>query len=188
MTLPEDAPLAAPGRGDPASRRPPRWLPRAMFMAAVAVYLGVFGWYAITALHGLAVNVLIAFFLTLALDPIVVWCVRHGWRRGVAAATALGGSLVAIAVVLALFGNLFVRQLLQLLEAVPDIYADIQGFATERFSTPLPSSDDLVRDVLARFGDDVASGAWLFGTTVIGGLFALLTILLVTYYLDLVSE
>ncbi|MFD2792218.1 AI-2E family transporter [Promicromonospora vindobonensis] len=183
MTAPEPAPVAAPRRGDPTSRRPPRWIPRALFMAVVAVYLGAFGWYAIDTLQGLAVNVLIAFFLTLALDPIVVWCVRRGWNRRIAAATALGGSLVAIGVVLGLFGNLFVQQLVQLLESVPDIYADIQGLAAERFGVAIPDSDDLVRDILTRFGNDVASSAWLFGTSVIGGLFAVLTILLVTYYL-----
>ena len=152
-------------------------------MAVLAVYLGAFGWYAIDTLRGLAVNVLIAFFLTLALDPMVVWCVRRGWNRRVAAATALGGSLVAIAVVLALFGNLFVQQLVQLLESVPDIYAGVQDLAADRFEVALPDSDDLVRNLLTNFGNDVASGAWLFGTSVIGGLFAILTVLLVTYYL-----
>lgn len=183
MTVPEAAALPAPDRGDPGSRRPPRWLPRALFLAVVAVYLGVFGWYAMGALQGLAVNVLIAFFVALALEPPVVWCVRHGWRRGAAAAVALLGSLAVIVVILALFGNLFVQQLLQLLESVPDVYAAVQDLAAEQFGVTIPDSDDLVRDVLTEFGDDVASGAWLFGTTVIGGLFAALTILLVTYYL-----
>jgi predicted PurR-regulated permease PerM len=152
-------------------------------MVVVAVYLGVFGWYAMGALRGLAVNVLIAFFLALALEPPVVWCVRRGWRRGAAAAVALLGSIVLIAVVLALFGNLFVQQLLQLLDTVPDVYAGIQDLAAEQLGVAIPDSDDLVREVLAEFGDDVATGAVLVGTTVIGGLFAALTILLVTYYL-----
>ena len=183
MTVPEPAPVATPGRGEPTSRRPPRWLPRALFMGVVAVYLGAFGWYAIGTLQALAINVLIAFFLTLALDPIVVWCVRRGWRRRLAAGVALGGSLVAIALVLALFGNLFVQQLVQLLRTVPDIYTEVQNLAEERLDVAIPDSDDLVLGVLTRFGNDVASGAWLFGTSVIGGLFAVLTILLVTYYL-----
>ncbi|MFI6426828.1 AI-2E family transporter [Promicromonospora sp. NPDC050880] len=170
-------------RGEATSRRPPRWLPRALLMAVLAVYLAAFGWYALGALRGLAINVLIAFFLALALEPPVLWCVRHGWRRGAAAATALGGSLVAVAVVLALFGNLFVQQLLQLLDVVPEVYTAVQDLAAERFGLALPDSGDLVRDVLTTFGDDVASGALLFGTTVIGALFAMLTVLLVTYYL-----
>lgn len=152
-------------------------------MAVVAVYLGAFGWYAMGALQGLAINVLIAFFLALALEPPVVWCVRRGWRRGAAAAVALVGSLLMIVLILALFGNLFVQQLVQLLGSVPDVYAGIQDLAAEQFGVALPDSDDLVRNVLTQFGDDVATGALLFGTSVIGGLFAVLTILLVTYYL-----
>ncbi|WP_285106676.1 AI-2E family transporter [Promicromonospora sp. MEB111] len=183
MTDPADRPGTGPRRGDPASRRPPRWLPRALLMVVVAVYLGAFGWYAIGALRGLAVDVLIAFFVALALEPPVVWCVRHGWRRGAAAAVALLGSLLLVAVVLALFGNLFVQQLLQLLETVPDIYAGLQDRVAEQFDVVMPDSDDLLRDVLTQFGDDVASGALLVGTTLVGGVFAALTILLVTYYL-----
>jgi predicted PurR-regulated permease PerM len=181
MTEPVDAATAP--RGDPAARRPPRWLPRALLLTVVAVYLGVFGWYAMSALRGLAVNVLIAFFLALALEPPVVWCVRHGWRRGVAAAAALLGSLVVTGIVLALFGNLFVQQLVQLLQTVPDIYASVQDLLAQRFDVVIPDSDDVLREVLTEFGDDVASGALLVGTTLLGGVFAALTILLVTYYL-----
>jgi predicted PurR-regulated permease PerM len=152
-------------------------------MVVVAGYLAVFGWYAIGALRGLAANVLIAFLLALALEPPVVWCVRHGWRRGAAAAVALLGSLLLVIVVLALFGSLFVQQLLQLLNSVPAVYADLQALVADQFGVVLPDSDDLVRDVLTEFGDDVATGAVLFGTSVLGGLFAALTILLVTYYL-----
>lgn len=182
MTVPDDLAATAP-RGDAASRRPPRWLPRALVLVVLAVYLGVFGWYAMGALSGLAVNVLIAFFLALALEPPVVWCVRHGWRRGAAAAVALGGSIVLVAVVLGLFGNLFVQQLIQLLDTLPDVYAAIQDSVAQQFGVTIPDSDDLVREVLTNFGDDVASGVLLVGASVIGALFALLTILLVTYYL-----
>jgi predicted PurR-regulated permease PerM len=165
------------------SRRPPRWVPRALAMAVVAVFVGIFAWYALGQLKALGVNILIAFFVALALEPIVVWLVRHGWRRGAAAAVALLGSIVAILVVLALFGNLFVQQLVQLVESVPDLYASVQDFVAERFDVVIPDSDDLIRQVLADFGDDVASGALVVTTTIVGGIFASLTIMLVTYYL-----
>ncbi len=165
------------------SRRPPRWLPRALVLAVVTVFVGIFAWYALGALEGLGVNLLIAFFVALALEPIVVWLVRHGWRRGVAAAVALLGSLVLIAAVLALFGNLFVQQLVQLVENVPELYASAQGWVSQRFDVQIPDSDDLLRQAATQFGQDVASGAILVGSTILGGIFATLTILLVTYYL-----
>lgn len=169
--------------GAPDSRRPPRWLPRALLMAVLAVFLGVFAWYAIGQLRALLVNLVIAFFVALALEPLVVRLVRHGWRRGAAAGVSLLGSLIAVVVMMAMFGSLFVQQLVQLAEAVPDLYATVQQWASQRFDVALPESDQLVRQAAERFGQDVASGTLLIGTTIVGGVFATLTILLVTYYL-----
>ncbi|WP_454042092.1 AI-2E family transporter [Cellulosimicrobium sp. Marseille-Q8652] len=165
------------------SRQPPRWVPRALVMGVVAVFVAVFAWYALGQLQALGVNILIAFFIALALEPIVVWLVRHGWRRGVAAGVSLIGSIVVVLVVLALFGNLFVQQLVQLVQTIPALYEDARGFLEERFDVIVPESDELLREAFDQFGQDVASGALLVGTTIIGGIFASLTILLVTYYL-----
>lgn len=172
---------AVPPAKDP--RRPPRWLPRALAMAVVAVFVGIFAWYALGALQSLGVNVLISFFIALALEPAVVWLVAHGWRRGLAAAVAMIGSILLIALVLVLFGNLFVQQLVQLFQSIPELYESVRTFAADRFGVTIPESEDLLRQALDQFGDDVASGALLVGTTVVGVLLATLTILLVSYYL-----
>ncbi|GGM30134.1 AI-2E family transporter [Promicromonospora citrea] len=186
MTTPHPTPYrpaAEPPPGTPGSARPPRWLPRALVMAVVAVFLGIFVWNAMGALEGLFVNVLIAVFIALALEPPTVWLVRQGWRRGLAAATTLLGSLVVVIVLIVLFGNLFVQQLVALAQSVPRLYAGLQTFVAERFDIVVPSSDNLLRQAIDEFGDDVASGALLVGTTLVGGLLATLTILLVSYYL-----
>src|SRR5690606_32988761 len=99
MTTPHPTPYrpaAEPPPGTPGSARPPRWLPRALVMAVVAVFLGIFVWNAMGALEGLFVNVLIAVFIALALEPPTVWLVRQGWRRGLAAAPTLLGSLLVL--------------------------------------------------------------------------------------------
>ncbi len=152
-------------------------------MAVVTVFVAVFAWNALGALEGLFVNVLIAVFIALALEPGTVWLVRRGWRRGLAAAVTLLGSLVVVIVLMALFGNLFVQQLVALAQSVPRLYEGLQGFVAERFDIIVPDSGNLLRQALEEFGDDVASGALLVGTTVVGGLLATLTILLVSYYL-----
>ncbi|MCB7135573.1 AI-2E family transporter [Cellulosimicrobium marinum] len=165
------------------SRRPPRWVPRALVMGVVAVFVAIFAWHALGQLEGLGVNILIAFFIALALEPIVVWLVRHGWRRGVAAGVSLIGSIVVVIVVLALFGNLFVQQLVQLVQSLPTLYEQFRDWLGSRFDVALPESDELLRQAFEQFGQDVASGAIVVGTTIVGGIFAALTILLVTYYL-----
>lgn len=176
-----DQPAAPPGAPD--SPRPPRWLPRALAMAVVAVFVGIFAWNAMGALEGLFVNVLIAFFIALALEPGTVWLVRRGWRRGLAAAATVLGSLVVVLVLMGLFGNLFVQQLIELARTVPQLYEGLQGFVAERFDVVVPDTENLLRQALDEFGDDVASGALLVGTTLVSGLLATLTILLVSYYL-----
>ncbi|ACQ78486.1 protein of unknown function UPF0118 [Beutenbergia cavernae DSM 12333] len=152
-------------------------------MGVVAVFVGILSWYALGSLQGLGVNLVIAFFVALALEPAVVWLVRHGWRRGAAAGVALLGSIIVIAVVLALFGNLFVQQLIQLVSNLPDVYATIQEWVEGQFGVVVPDSDDLIRQALEQWGDDVASGALAVGAGIVGGLFAASVILLVAYYL-----
>ena len=175
-----------PGRDRPLqhdSRRPPRWLGRGLVMAVVAVFGALFLWYAFGELAGLGVNVLVALFLALALEPSVLWLVRHGWRRQVAALTTLVGSVLAAVGLLALFGNLFVQQVVELFSALPGLYADVQEWLAETLGVTVPGTDELVRDILDRWGGDVASGVFLVGTTLVSALFAITTVLLVAYYL-----
>lgn len=175
---------SVPGRpGTVEPRKPPRWLPRALAMAVVAVFAGIAAWNAMRSLRGLAVNLLVAFFVSLVLEPVVLWLVRHGWRRGGAAATALFGSLVLGAAVVTLFGNLFVQQAVALVQAAPGLYEEVAGWLEGRFGLDVPGVQDLIQQAASQWGGDLASGALLVGGVLVGGLFALLTILLVTYYL-----
>lgn len=121
------------------SKNPPRWLPRALAMVVVAAFVATFLSYAFGQLGGLAVNVLISFFVALALEPIVVWLVRHGWRRGAAAGVSLGGAIVVVLVVFAMFGNLFVQQLIQLVSSLPALYTSIQEGIEARWDVTSPT-------------------------------------------------
>ncbi|MEG3614299.1 AI-2E family transporter [Isoptericola haloaureus] len=164
-------------------RRPPRWVPRVLVMGAAAVFAAVWVWGAIQQLNTLFVYLLIAGFVALALEPVVVWLVRHGWRRGVAAAAAFFGSVLLGIGILALFGNLFIQQLIQLVGTLPDVYVAAQERLQANLDVELPSSDDLLQQLVEEYGSDVASGTLAVGTTVVGFVFAALTIGLVTYYL-----
>ncbi|MFC8732883.1 AI-2E family transporter [Luteimicrobium sp. NPDC057192] len=166
------------------SRRPPRWFTRGLVMAAITVFVAAFAWHAFFQLKGLIVNILIAFFIALALEPIVLWLVRHGWKRGLAAGAALLGTILFALAIVALFGNLFVQQLLALFRNVPAMYADLQDWLARTFDVSIPDSADLVKEAMGRWGDDVASGVLLVGTSVVSALFAITTILLVVYYLS----
>ncbi|GAA1856695.1 hypothetical protein GCM10009751_12430 [Myceligenerans crystallogenes] len=179
---PEQAPPVPPP-GSPASRHPPRWLPRALAMGVVAVFAGIFTWNALGQLKSLWIALLIAFFLSLALEPPTIWLVKRRWPRAAAAATTLFGSLLVLGGVAALFGNLFVKQLTELASSLPEYYETLRDYAGDSFGILLPTSKALVDDGLAAFGGDVASGAIGVLGDVLSGAFWTITILLVAFYL-----
>lgn len=172
-----------PPRASPESVHPPRWLWRALLMAVIAVFGAILTWYAMRSLQGLLVNLLIAVFIALALEPPTLWLVSKGWKRSAAAATSLFGALIAMIAMFSLFGNLFVRQLIQLVQSLPDLYDELRNFVAQRWDTTLPEADELFKNAWTKWGDNVTDSAISVGTALATGLFAFLTIMLVTFYL-----
>ena len=169
--------------GASEARRPPRWLPRAFALAALTAFVAVLSWRALGALHHLILTVVIAFFISIALEPAVLWLVRHGWRRGLAAGAALGGSIVVAVAAVLLFGRIFVEQLLSLLGSLPDAYAKLQGELSATFGVALPDLDTAVHDAVTTWGDEIASALVAAGASLVSWLFDLTTVRLVVYYL-----
>lgn len=165
------------------SPRPPRWWGRALVMAVTAVFLGLFAWYAGGALMGLFANLVVAFFLALAFEPSVVWLVRRGVRRSLAAAIAMLGGALTVAAILALGGRLFVSQVIELGRSLPEYYTRVQAFVLERFGVTVPDADEVVLTAVERWGQELAGRAFVVGSSILSGLFAATTILIVTYYL-----
>lgn len=184
MTSPIEIPFTpepAPGSG--RSSRPPRWLPRALLYAVLAVFVGTIAWDALQSLKTLGIYLLLAFFISLALEPPVLWLVKRGWRRGAAAGVSLGGFILSFLVLTGLFGNLLVQQLILLVKNIPDLYLRVQDTLAQRFHANIPNSDTLANSALSQWGDSVSSGAIAVGTSIFSGIFAALTVLLVAYYL-----
>src|SRR5687768_16448375 len=88
---PPSAPLSGPGA------RMPRWLPRTMVLALALFAVFQLGSWAFHQLIGLLINILIAFFLALAVEPAVSWMAARGVRRGLGTFLVFLGVLVAAA-------------------------------------------------------------------------------------------
>ncbi|GIG27463.1 AI-2E family transporter [Cellulomonas marina] len=164
------------------ARRPPAWLPRALVMAVVAVFAGLLVWRALGQLGNVLTIVVVSWFLSLALEPAVAWLVRHRWRRGLATGAVMLGTALAVAAVLALFGNLFVEQLVALVQSLPALYADLVALADRRFDLQLPAVDALLATVASRW-QTLAPGLLGVGSSLAGFLFNASAVLLVTYYM-----
>ncbi|GAA2526664.1 hypothetical protein GCM10010407_15960 [Rarobacter incanus] len=152
-------------------------------MAVITVFVGIFAWHALGSLTTLGVYLLLAFFLSLALEPVVLWLVKHKWKRGRAAAASLVGFVLVALIITALFGQLLVQQVMEFSKQAPQILENLRDSLDGKFGLKIPETSDLLSQAMTRFGDDVTSGALAIGTGVVSGIFATMTIMLVTYYL-----
>ncbi|TLQ43317.1 AI-2E family transporter [Streptomyces marianii] len=189
------APATAPDGGDGAggttvtavvSGRMPRWLPRAMVLALALYGCFQLGSWAFHQLIGLLVNVLIAFFLALAVEPAVGRMAARGVRRGIATFLVFIAVLaVSVGFVVAL-GSLLAGQIVEMVEDFPQYLDQVINWINKTFHSELSRvaiQDSLLRsDWLQKYVQNSATGVLDVSATVLGGLFKLLTIFLFSFY------
>lgn len=164
----------------------PRWLPRALVLALVL--LGGFqllSW----AFHqtlGLLLNILIAFFLALAMEPAVDRLASRGMRRGLATALVFLALLVASAGFLAALGSVFADQISRIIDNLPAYVVDVVRWVNGTFHTDLDvdrlQSGIIHSDWARGYLRSGAQNVWGISATVLGGVFQLLTVTLFTFY------
>ncbi|MDP8931440.1 MAG: AI-2E family transporter [Actinomycetota bacterium] len=140
-------------------------------------------------LEGLLVAVAVSLFLSFGMEPAVQWLARKGMRRGLA--TALVFLAVGLLVVgfLAAMAPLVIGQVRTLVEQGPTLVAGLAERARElpggigqglgdyldRRAPPAASGNDIL--------GQVGGGLLGFGSTLVGSVLQILTMLLVTFYL-----
>ncbi|GHC52775.1 AI-2E family transporter [Streptomyces cinnamoneus] len=164
----------------------PRWLPR-----AVVVTLALFACFqlAVWAFHqliGLLVNIVIAFFLALAVEPAVDRLSSRGMRRGLATGVMFLAVTVAFLGFFTLLGSMLAGQIQTMVENFPSYLDSVISWSNRTFSTHLSrvaiQESVLHSDWLQKYVRNSASGVLDVSATVLGGLFQLLTILLFSFY------
>lgn len=166
--------------------RMPRWLPRAMVLALALVAVFQLGSWAFHQLTGLLVNILIAFFLALAIEPAVSWMASRGIRRGLATFVVFIGVIVVAAGFVTLLGSILADQIIRLIEGFPEYLDSVINWVNTHFRADLKRVDiqeGLLRsDWLRNYVQNSATGVLDVSAQVIGGLFQLLTIALFSFY------
>ncbi|MFF1452707.1 AI-2E family transporter [Streptomyces sp. NPDC058274] len=181
-------PPAGPPAEDAAGRggRMPRWLPRAMVLALALVAVFQFGSWAFHQLTGLLINILIAFFLALAIEPAVSWMAAHGMRRGLATFLVFLGAMIVTAGFITLLGSMLAGQIIRMVEGFPGYLDSVINWVNTTFHTELRRvdiQDSLVHsDWLRKYVQNSATGVLDVSAQVLGGLFQLLTITLFSFY------
>lgn len=188
-TPPERPPADGSAAGGPAvtpTARMPRWLPRALLLALSLYAVFQLGSWAFHQLTGLLINILIAFFLALAVEPAVSWMAARGLRRGLATALVFLAVIVVTAGFVTLLGSMLAGQIIKIVEDFPEYLDSVINWINGHFHTELRRVDVqegvLRSDWLRNYVQNSATGVLDVSAQVLGGLFQLLTIALFSFY------
>ena len=182
-------------RSDSESPRLP-WLPevlklggRRLFAVLVAAALAVLAirWLA-QELSSFLTIILMALFLSFALEPAVAWFVNRGWKRGAATGLMLGLVFLAGVFLLALIVPAVVTGFKQLLDSAPQLVDRLVGWL-HLIGIKNVSTDNLIQE-LQNNADKVISaaqgiaGGLILGvaSSILGALFKVATVGLFTFY------
>lgn len=169
-------------------RRMPAWIPRLLLLVLMTAAVAVTATWAVVRLRGLLYMILLALFLSFAIEPAVKFLADHGWRRGVATAVVFVVLTLLLAGLIGTMIPLVVDQVGQLVARAPDYLHRSVDLLNEIPGVHLTS--DNLGDQLANLQLDlkgvagnVAGSVLGFGTAVLAALFRGLTIALFTFYL-----
>ena len=181
-----------PGESDPRAssttlgRSGAKRLTGVLVGSAVILLVGV---WAFEALSSFLFLLLLAWLLSIAMEPMVGWLVGAGMRRGFAASVVLLGMVVLVLAVGALFGQVFVAQAQQLGEALPGAVSSAVSWFNAQFHTSF--NIESIYASLALTPEKLGSLASQYGGGILGVfgsalaiLFNLVTILVFAYYLS----
>ncbi|WP_225431759.1 AI-2E family transporter [Bifidobacterium platyrrhinorum] len=175
-----------PVKGDP--RRPPEWFGRSLFYIAIAIVVFTFCWRSWGRISYLVLDIIISLFLALAIEPMVVALVRHGWRRGIASLVGLLTVALVIGVLFSLFGSMFVNQMIAMVYGVPATYEQIKDFVAQYSSFELPEINNLFTEIVKNIQTSWVTDFAGTAVSTVGGLFSfllqLLTVVMTTYYIS----
>ncbi len=176
---------AIPDPADP--RLLPPWFRRAVVLVLVLVIASQVAIWAFGMLSNFWFTLFFAFFLGLAMEPVVNRLEVRGVKRGLGTFLVLGGLIGGTVLFFWVFGALLVEQLAQLIRSVPDLIENTIEWVNETFDTDLDR--DKILDALGLSVSDLASYAADLGLgllnvvfSAVGAVFSLFTVLLFAFY------
>ena len=196
--MPEEADQEVPG-SDPATDAPgsndvtsdwrlPRWVVPAIVLFWTGFLLSSMVRHIFNRLSTLIVMLLVAMFLTLAVEPGVNRLAARGWRRGTATLSILLGVLLAFLAFVVSVGTLLGSQVAELLSESEVYITDTVTWINDTFGTEVDPAD-----VVEEFTDPEgrvqqfiraqADEAVRLSVTAVGVIFQGLSIFLFTYYM-----
>ncbi|MGW5155293.1 AI-2E family transporter [Nonomuraea wenchangensis] len=161
---------------------------RAGLVLAAVVAAAFFVRFVLVDAGSLIAMLVMAWFLSLAMEPAVRRLSRRV-RRGTATLLVMTLFIVALVIFFLLFGSLLVRQVAVLLKALPDVITGVVDQVNARFGTrydisAILDSLNLTPQQAASYAQGALNGVLGLVGTVAGTVFNLFTLLLLTFYLS----
>jgi len=166
----------------------PRWFPKALVYAMVAVTVFIIGRGVLASIRGFLLTLVMSLFLSFAMEPAVDWLDQRGWRRGPATGMVFLGLTVATTVLVWLMVTLVVDQVSALVDDAPRLIRRAADWANQRFDAQI-TTESVTEQIQSYQGDLATTAGDLGGRvvsvtgSVIGLVFQIFTISLFTFYL-----
>ncbi len=193
-TTGSDAPTRHP---DSAARRTsrvvaaavadPRLIRRIAFaVVAVVLFIQVFEWLFFGVRH-LLFLLLLAWLFAIAMEPAVSWLARRGMKRGAGTGIVMIGLFVAIVGFFAVFGTIFIDQVVSLVQALPNNLEILVNWTNRTFNANIDANQlidglEVTQERVAEWGSKIGLGLFGIFTSLVGVVFDLFTVLLFAFY------
>jgi len=130
---------------------------------------------------------LLAWLLSIAMDPPVGALAKRGWKRGTATGLVMLTLVLVFAGFIGVFGSVFFNQSVQFINSLPSVITDAVKWLNDNFNQNLNAQDvisslDVTPARLATWSSSFSGGVVGFLTSIIGGVFQVLTALLFAFY------
>lgn len=162
---------------------------RITFTVMVAVVLLALATWAFQAMGSFLFLLLLAWLVSIAMEPVVLWLSTRGLKRGLATGLTMLGMLLLFAGLAELFGQVFISQLSQLGTQLPNAVTSAinwvnsslhTSFDLAQIQSALSLTPDKLGELAGKYGGGIVG---IFGSLVTF-LFDSLTILVFAYYLS----
>lgn len=165
----------------------PRWVRQAILLWW-AVFVALWATLMVTRqLRGLLIQLVVALFLSFAMEPLVDRLSNRGWSRAAATAVVMLGVATFFVVFLTAMGSLVATQVQQLADDLPGYITSAENWAEGRFDIDVDTDN-----ILSALGDGGQASEYLsavadnvvgVGAALAGILFQVLTVSLFAFYL-----
>lgn len=165
----------------------PRLLRRVgVAVVAVVLFIQIFEWLFFGVRH-LLFLVLLAWLFAIAMEPAVSWMSHRGIKRGAGTGIVMLGLFLAMAAFSAVFGAIFIDQVVSLVQALPNNFEVLVNWVNGTFNTnvdagQLIDSLEITQERVADWASQIGLGLFGFFTSLVGLVFDLFTILLFAFY------